>query len=296
MELRVMRYFLTLCREESISKAAESLYITQPTLSRQLAELEEELGTQLFIRGKRKITLTEDGMLFRRRAEEMLDFEDKVEREFRLRSENLSGVISIGAAETKAAEILPQAITSFRKKYPEVTFDIYSDIASHVKERIDGGTLDIGLLVEPGDIEKYDFFRLGIDDRCGILMNAASPLAEKETVTVKDLIGLPVLTNKRPSMRSFYRKALGEDYDKLNVAATFNLINNAALFALNNSGYIFTIEGTIANYENENLVFRPFYPEIKLSSFIVWKKYQPLSKAVKKFLEEISMLVEHNSL
>lgn len=294
MEFRVVRYFLTLAREENISKAAEALYITQPTLSRQLAELEEELGTKLFERGKRKITLTEDGLLFRRRAEEMVELEEKVEKEFRLRTDDLSGVISIGAAETKAAEILPIAITSFRKKYPNVSFDIHSDIASHVKDRLDRGTLDIGLLVEPGDIDKYDFMRLDINDRCGILMNSKSPLAAKESVTVKDLIGLPIIANKRPSVQSFYRNALGEDYDKLNVIATFNLINNAALFALKDMGYVFTIEGTLDNYKNDELCFRPFFPEISQSTFIIWKKYQPMTRAVRKFLEEISMLLEHN--
>ena len=279
MELRVLRYFLTLARENNISRAAEALFITQPTLSRQLAELEEELGVKLFERGKRKITLTEDGMLLRRRAEEMIELEDKVEREFRQRNDNLSGVISIGAAETKAVEILPKLITSFREKYPAVTFDIQSDIATSVKEGIDRGVLDIGL---------------GIDDRCGILMSTQSPLAQKEYVTVNDLVGLPVIANKRASVQSFYRSALGETYDKLNVIATHNLVNNAAHFARQNLGYVFTVEGTVNGNNNYGTCFRPFYPEIRQSTFIVWKKYQPLTRAVKKFTEEIAMLFGHD--
>lgn len=294
MELRVLRYFLTLAREENISRAAEALFITQPTLSRQLAELERELGVKLFERGKKKITLTEEGLLLRRRAEEMVDLENKVEREFRQIDENLSGVISIGAAETKAAEILPKLITSFREKYPSVTFDIQSDIATHVKEGLDRGLLDIGLLIEPGDIEKYNFIKLGIDDRCGILMSDRSPLAQKEFITVEDLVGLPVVANKRPSVQSFYRKALGETYDKLNVVATFNLINNAAHFARQNLGYVFTIESTITETSNYGTCFRPFYPELKQSSYIIWKKYQPQSRAVKKFTEKIIMLLGHS--
>lgn len=296
MELRVLRYFLALAREENISKAAESLYITQPTLSRQLAELEEELGATLFIRGKRKITLTEEGMLLRRRAEEMVELEIKTENEFRQRNENLSGTVSVGAAETRAAEIFPRAIESFRKKYPDVTFDIHSDIADHVKERLDRGVLDIGLLVEPGEIGKYEFMRLGIEDRCGILMSAKSPLAEKEYVTVEDLQGLPVVANKRASVRDFYRRALGEGVDRLNVIATFNLINNAALFALQDRGYVFTIEGTLANYKNDELAFRPFYPEISQPTFIIWKRYQPMSRPVSRFLEEIRMLIGHDGI
>ena len=296
MELRVLRYFLTLAREENISKAAEALYITQPTLSRQLAELEKELGAQLFIRGKRGITLTEEGMLLRRRAEEMAELEDKVQREFRERGEILSGNIAIGAAETNAAAILPDAIAKFRNKYPGVTFDMQTDTAERVKERIDRGLLDIGLLVEPGDIEKYEFMRLGIGDRCGVLMNADSPLAQNEYVTADDLARLPVVANRRAEVQSFYRNALGEAYNKLNVVATFNLINNAALFALKNLGYVITLEGTVRHYENPRLCFRPFRPEIQQSTFIIWKKYQPTTRAVRKFIEEISMLLPHDEV
>ena len=295
MELRVLRYFLTVAREENISRAAEALYITQPTLSRQLAELEEELGAPLFIRGKRKITLTEEGMLLRRRAEEIAELEAKTEAEFRRRSESLSGTVSIGAAETRAAEIFPRAIESFRQKYPDVTFDIYSDIADHIKERLDRGLLDIGLLIEPGEIGKYEFMRLGIEDRCGILMSAKCELARKEYVTAEDLIGLPVVANRRASVRDFYRQHLGEAFDRLNIVATFNLINNAALFALQNRGYVFTVEGTLQNYRNPELVFRPFYPEISQSTFLIWKKYQPMSRTVSRFLEELRMLTGHES-
>lgn len=295
MEIRVLRYFLALAHEENISKAAEALYITQPTLSRQLADLEKELGVKLFERGKRKITLTEDGMLLRRRAEEMVELDDKIQNEFGKDAEQLSGVVSIGSAETKAAEILPVAISRFRTKYPAVTFDIYSDIASHVKEKLDSGILDIGLLIEPADIDKYDFIPLNIQDKCGILMNSTSPLAKKDFITIDDLLGLPIIANKRPAVQTFYRNALGEKYDKLNIVATFNLINNAALFALQDLGYVFTIEGTIKNYENPNMCFRPFHPEICQNSYIVWKKYQPMSKTMKRFIEELSMLIEHNN-
>lgn len=294
MELRVLRYFLTLAREESVSRAAEALFITQPTLSRQLAELELELGVKLFERGKKNITLTEEGMLLRRRAEEMVELEDKVGREIRQSEDSLSGVISIGAAETKAAEILPSLVTSFREKYSAVTFDIQSDIASKVREGLDSGALDVGLLVEPGDIDKYSFVRLGIDDRCGILMSDKSPLAQKEYVTVDDLEGLPIIANKRRSVQSFYRNSLGEAYDKLNIIATFNLINNAAHFARQNLGYVFTIESTITEASGYGTCFRPFYPELKQSSYIIWKKYQPMNRAVKKFTEEITMLFGHN--
>ncbi|MDO4541361.1 MAG: LysR family transcriptional regulator [Bacillota bacterium] len=295
MELRTLRYFLTLAREENISRAAEALYITQPTLSRQLGDLEKELGVRLFERGKRKITLTPEGMLLRRRAEEMIELENKVEAEFRCHNEEISGVVSIGAAETAAAEILPKAITSFREKYPGVTFDIHSDIATHVKERLDRGVLDLGLLVEPGDIDKYDFLRLGINDRCGILMNVHSPLAQREYVEIEDLLGLPVICNKRAEVQSFYRIALGDTYDRLNKIATFNLINNAALFAKHDLGYVFTIEGVVSHFKADEVCFRPFKPEISQSTFIIWKKYQPQSPVVSKFIDEVAMLLGHKS-
>lgn len=258
----------------------------------QLIELEEELGVKLFERGKRKITLTEEGMLLRRRAEEMIALEDKLLDEFNSKTEDLGGVISIGAAEANAAAILPEAITSFRAKYPGVTFDLYSDIATHVKERLDRGILDLGLLIQPGDIEKYDFIKLDISDRCGVLMNAAAPLAEKEHITVDDLKGLPVLASGRSEVRELYRNTLGKAYDELNVAATFNLINNAALFALQNKAYVLTIDGAVKNYENEELKFVPFTPEIRQNSFIVWKKYQPQNRAVTAFIEHIRKMTQ----
>lgn len=292
MELRKLRYFMAMADEENISRAAQSLYITQPTLSRQLIELEEELGVKLFERGKRKITLTEEGMLLRRRAEEMIALEDKLLDEFNSKTEDLGGVISIGAAEANAAAILPEAITSFRAKYPGVTFDLYSDIATHVKERLDRGILDLGLLIQPGDIEKYDFIKLDISDRCGVLMNAVAPLAEKERITVDDLKGLPVLASGRSEVRELYRNTLGKAYDELNVAATFNLINNAALFALQNKAYVLTIDGAVKNYENEGLKFVPFTPEIRQNSFIVWKKYQPQNRAVTAFIEHIRKMTQ----
>ncbi len=294
MELRVLRYFLTLAREENISRAAEALYITQPTLSRQLAELEEELGVKLFERGKRKITLTEDGMLLRRRAEEMAELEEKVEREFRSRGENLAGTISIGAAESCAFDLIAVAIDRFRKKYPEVAFEIFSETADRTKERLDRGVLDLGLLIEPGDIEKYDFLRLGIADRCGVVMRVDCPLAQKEHITIEDLKDVPVLTNTRAEVRRFYRRELGEAYERLNVVASFNLIGNAAYFVARGLACAFTVEGSMAQYGDGKLCFRPFYPEISQQTFLVWKKYQPMSRAQHAFLDEVTMLSAHN--
>lgn len=293
MEFRLLRYFLAVVREGNISKAAEALFLTQPTLSRQLADLEYELGTSLFIRGKKQITLTEAGLMLKRRAEEILELQEKAESEIRQRDDRLSGRISIGAAEADCAGLLPGLITGFREKYPEVKFDIYSDTASVVKEKIDRGLLDIGLVIEPGTIEKYHFLPLGIRESCGILMNVSSPLAEKETVTVRDLIGLPVLISKREEVRNLYRNTLGEEFDKLNIVATHNLIGNAARFAEEKCGYIFTIHGCVRNFNPEIFCFRPFSPPVEQDSFLIWKKQQPVGQCLKKLIEEVSMLLKH---
>lgn len=296
MELKTLRYFLAVARYGGFTKAAENLYITQPTLSRQMAELETELGAQLFARGSRKIELTEAGVYLRRRAEEILALEAEIGCELGCRDGNLSGTIAIGAAETKAMETVVGAIASFRERYPLVTFDIVSETADSVTERLDRGMLDLGLLIEPGDIEKYDFLRLGIDDRCGVLMHAKAPLAAKDAVTADDLQGLPVLVGRRAAVRSFYRNALGEAYDKLNVVATFNLAGNAAIFARQGSGYVLTIEGAVAHFCDDEVVFRPFAPELRQQTFMVWKRYQPQSRAVKKFIWELSMLTGHSKV
>ncbi len=257
--------------------------------------MEEELGVRLFERGKRKIELTEEGVLLRRRAEEMTELADKTERELRERTERLAGVVSVGAAETVAAELLVRAVDSFRKKYPEVTFELDAGIADRIKERIDAGLLDLGLLIEPGDIAKYDFLRLGIDDRCGILMNAAAPLAQREFVTAEDLVGLSVVGPAREGIRQFYRNGLGEAFDRLNFIASFDLVNNAAWFARLNVGYVFTIEGTLRHFGSSELCFRPFCPELRQSTFLVWKKYQPVSRAVRAFIDEVAMLARHDN-
>lgn len=287
MEFRLLRYFLAVAREGTVSKAAETLFLTQPTLSRQLSDLEYELGTQLFIRGKKHIELTEAGMILRQRAEEILELQEKTVGEIQNRGKNLRGTVSVGAAETSAAEILPSLILNFQKKYPEVRFEIQSGVASFVKDKVDQGLLDLGLVLEPGNIDNYRFLRLGIEDRCGILMNVRSPLAKKQTVTVSDLIGRPVIANVRKEIQDFYRQRLGEDFDKLNIIAVFNLINNAAFFAERDDVYIFTIEGCVKNFDKTVFCFRPFEPEIRQESFLIWKKQEPRNRCLIRFLEEI---------
>lgn len=287
MDIRVLRYFLTVVREENISRAAKMLFITQPTLSRQLQELERELDTKLFIRGKAKITLTDSGILLRRRAEELVELADKTERELLAKDESVSGTVSIGCGESMAVKTLAELINTFSKQYPEVVFDLYTGAADHIKEQIDQGIIDIGLLMEPIEIEKYDYIRLRQTERWGILMRSDNPLCEKSSVTVSDIKDIPLIIPRRIGPQSVLRGWFGNDFDRLNIISTCNLIANSARLALLGTGSVITIEGSVDMYENRCLCFKPFYPELSNTSVLAWKKYQPFGQAATKFIEYI---------
>lgn len=285
MDIRVLRYFLTVVREENISRAADILFITQPTLSRQLQELEKELDTKLFIRGKNKITLTDSGMLLRRRAEELVELVDKTEREFLCKEKSLSGTISIGCGETLAVKVLSEIIAAFSKEYPEVCFELYTGAADYIKEKIDHGLLDVGLLLEPIEIEKYEYTRLKQTERWGIVFRSDHPLCEKDVVTVDDIKDIPLIFPRRVGSQSVLRGWFGDEFDNLHIVATGNLVANSARLVLQGVGSVITIEGSIDMYENPELCFRPFQPELESTSVLVWKKYQPVGQAVSKFVE-----------
>ena len=283
MELRVLRYYLTVAREENITRAAEILHITQPTLSRQMAELEEELNTRLFERTNRKITLTEAGMLLRRRAEELVSLADKTELEFKNSGEELTGLISIGSGVSAVvSENLPDLIQTYSKKYPHVCFELHTGTAAVIKDQLDKGLLDIGILMEPVEVEKYDFIRLSKKDVWGVLMPEDDPLAQKNSITSADLQNLPLIASWRIVEREA-KAWFGGNTDHLNVICTYDLIDNAALLVERRLGYAFVIEGALKNYPG--LVFRPLFPEVSNTSVLVWKKYQPSSGAVQKFIE-----------
>ena len=283
MELRVLRYYLTVAREENITRAAEILHITQPTLSRQMAELEAELNTRLFERTNRKIVLTEAGMLLRRRAEELVSLAEKTELEFKNSGEELSGLISIGSGVSAVvSENLPDLIQTYSNRYPHVRFELHTGTAAVIKDQLDKGLLDIGILMEPVEVEKYDFIRLPKKDVWGILMPEDDPLAQKNSITPADLQTLPLIVSWRIVEREA-RAWFGGDTDHLHVICTYDLIDNAALLVERRLGYAFVIEGALKNYSG--LVFRPLSPEISNTSVLVWKKYQPFSAAVQKFIE-----------
>lgn len=287
MEIRVLRYFLTVVREENITKASEALHITQPTLSRQLAQLEEEVGVKLLNRGTRKITLTNEGILLRRRAEEILQLVDKTEKELIEQEEQVEGKITVGCGEIESVQLLPELFESFHKKYPRVQFDLYTATADHVKEQMDKGLADVGLLLEPIDIEKYDFIRPDIKEHWVVLMRPEDPLAEKQSVSAKDLSELPLILPRRLRVQSELASWFGDYYKNLNVRFTSNLSTNAAIMVANGLAYSVVIEGAIPFWDSSKLIYRPLYPDLTATSVLAWKRNQPFSPATTKFIEHI---------
>ena len=283
MELRVLKYFLVVAREENITKAASLLHVTQPTLSRQLMQLEEELGVKLFHRGKYHIILTDDGILLRRRAQEIVDLAEKTEREFQ-RQEELSGEISIGAGESNSMTVLSRTMTVFRQKHPLVRFSIYSATADDIKDRLEKGLLDLGLLAEPVDIGRYEFIRMPKRDRWGLWVRYDDPLAQKETVGPKDLLGIPLLVSQRELVQKELAAWFGDSYEKLEIAATYNLILNAANMVRNHMGA--ALGFFIGNLADE-LRFVPLSPALETGTVLVWKRNQAFSPAATAFLNQI---------
>lgn len=284
MELRVLKYFLAVAREENITRAAALLHLTQPTLSRQLMQLEEELGVQLFHRSRYHIVLTDEGMLLRRRAQELVDLAEKTEREFACRETELMGEISIGAGETRSMSFLSRAMVSFRTLYPKVTFRIFSANADDVKERLDMGILDMGLLTEPVDVGKYAFCRMREKDLWGVLVRADSPLAAMEAVTPQDLEDVPLLISGREIVQRELASWFGERWEKLQIAATFNLVLNAANMVRCGVGTALCFN---LNTAFDDLRFLPLSPRMETGTVLVWKKDQILTPAVEAFHQHI---------
>lgn len=287
MDIRILRYFLTIAREESFSGAADFLHLTQPTLSRQIKELEEELGTTLLIRGNRNITLTESGMLLRKRAEEIINLVDKAEAELMEPEEAISGDIYIGSGETEAIRAIAKIAKKLQEDYPMVRYHLFSGNADDVKERLDNGLLDFGILIEPSDIKKYDFLRLPATDRWGLLMRKDSELASKATITPKDLWDIPLLCSAQSMVKDVLSGWIGKSMEDLNIVATYNLIYNASIMVEEGLGYALCLDKLVNTTGNSNLCFRPLSPVLEAHLDIVWKKYQVFSKAAKTFLDYI---------
>lgn len=287
MEIRVLQYFLAIAREESISGAAEYLHITQPTLSRQMKDLEDEFGKQLFIRGNRKITLTDDGMLLRKRAEEIINLVDKTQIEMNSSDNQLNGDIYIGGGETEGLHLITKIIKAMQNEHPQVKFHLYSGNAEDVSERLDKGLIDFGLVIKPANIYKYDYIDLPATDVWGVLMRKDSPLAKLDKITVNDIKNLPVICSRQALAENETKQWFGKDYDNLNIVSTYNLLYNASIMVQEGIGYAITIDKLINTSGDSPLCFRPLEPRSEVGLAFVWKKYQIFSKPAQQFLTMI---------
>lgn len=285
MEIRVLRYFLAIVREESITKAAELLHITQPTLSRQIAQMEEDMGVKLFDRGTRKIVLTNEGLLLRRRAEEILELVDKTERELAEQDEKVEGTVSIGCGDLAAVQMMPELIKKFRERYPAVNFDLYTATADHIKDRMDRGLTDIGLLLEPINMEKYDYIRLNREEQWVAVIPPDSPLAKLEYITPEDLRGMPLILPRRLNVQSELARWFGDEFEKLNVVFTSNLPSNSSIMVHHGLACSLIIQGSISFWDKEKIVYRPLSPRLTATSVLAWKRKQPFGLAAEKFIK-----------
>lgn len=286
MEIRVLRYFLEAAREESITRAAERLHISQPTLSKQLKDLEEELGQKLFTRTNYSIHITEAGMLLRKRAEDILDMVDKTASEFQSLDTDIGGDIHIGCAESDGIKYLAKCLNTLHEVNPGIRYHLHSGNTEDITERLDKGILDFAVIVQNVDLSKYNYLKLPCSDIWGIIMRQDSPLADKKAVQVEDLLDLPLICS-RQGMAVDYPKFFGEKVDSLNVVATFNLVYNAAILVREGLGYAFSFDKLVDTSPGSGLCFRPLSPALETDMYVIWKKYQMFSPAAKLLLEEM---------
>lgn len=284
MELRELKYFLAIANEESISKASQSLFVSQPNLSRQMQSLEKELGQQLFIRGTRKIVLTEAGRLLKKRAEDVVELIEKTKKEFISGDSEISGTVFIGGGESYAVKFIAQTAKRLQETHKNIKFSFFSGDTNDVVEKLDKGLLDFGILVEPAKIEKYDFIRLPFTDKWGVLMRKDSPLSTKDSVTKEDLVNKPLIFSKHSLNENIITDWLCSDRENLNIVATYNLIYNASLMVSEGMGYAIGLDNIINTSGDNNLCFRALIPAIETHLDIVWRKNTVFSKQAQLFL------------
>ncbi|MBY0064344.1 LysR family transcriptional regulator [Priestia aryabhattai] len=291
MEIRVLRYFLMVAREGNITKAADVLHVTQPTLSRQLKDLEQELGKKLFIRSSHSIILTDEGMLLRNRAEEIVNMVDKLEAEFSSMEETIGGDVYIGGGETEAMKHIARVAKDVQLRYPNIRYHLYSGNEEDITERLDKGLLDFGILIQPADISKYNYLNMPAKDVWGVVMRRDSPLALKESIQAADLLNAPLICSRQAMKQTFSKNEFsdwfGEDFHKLNIVTTYNLAYNAAIMVEEGVGYAITLDKIVNTSTTSNLCFRPLQPRLESGLNIVWKKHHVLSAAADAFLKEL---------
>lgn len=292
MELRILQYFLMVAREENITRAAKQLHMTQPTLSRQLMQLEDELGKPLFIRGKRKIELTDEGVLLRRRAEEILSLVNKTEQEITQSEEEMVGQIMIGTGIFSSSQaVLSQVIEEFHDEYPLVKFDIYVGNADLIKERVNQGLVDIGILLEPVDISKYNHLRIPLQEKWGIIVSKTNFLAHKPYVKKEDLKELPLFLTNREIVQNEISNWLKGDV-LLHSMFSYNFASAILPFIQDDQGAAITVEGAYQVLNQKNICFIPFYPELSTNTVFIWKKYTRLSPVIDRFIKKVQEYLE----
>lgn len=288
MDIRVLKYFLAVAREESITRAAEQLHMSQPPLSRQIKELEDELGKQLLVRGSRKVTLTEEGMILRRRAEEIINLLERTESEIVTASEDVSGWICIGGGETEGMRLIARVLRGMYSDYPNLRLHLVSGNAEEITAQLERGMLDFGLLLGTVDLADYDFIKLPVMDHWGVLMRSDEPLAAKPYIRPEDLLKLPLLCSAQHMTENEISGWMGGAYDKLRVIGEYNMLHNAALMVEEGVGSALCLDSVTCTCEGGPLCFRPLEPRLEVGMVLVWRKHHTLSKPARKFLERLT--------
>lgn len=286
MEIRVLRYFLEIARAGNMSRAAETLHVSQPTLSKQMKELELELGKKLFRRGSTSLSLTDEGMLLRKRAEDILDMVDKTTDEFKVLDDITGGEVHIGCAESHQIKYLAQAIKAFKKRYPLFHYHLTSGNTQQVTERLDRGLIDFAMIVEPPNLSKYNYLEIPETNVWGLVMKKSDALAKKERVCFEDLIGKELICSEQ-GMKFDIARWCGEKTDMLNLSGTVNLAYNGSVFVKEGLGYMLTFDRLVDTGVESELCFRPLEPLLETKMFMIWKKYQVFTPIAQLLLDDL---------
>ncbi|MGI6254738.1 MAG: LysR family transcriptional regulator [Acutalibacter sp.] len=289
MELRVLRYFVEAAKEKSMTTAAGKLHVTQPTLSKQIKELEEELGQKLFVRGNYHIRLTPEGEILYKRALDILDMVDLTALEFASMKEFHGGDLYLGCAESEGITLLAKAAKQLQEEYGNLRFHLYSGNAQTVCQRLDKGLLDFAVVVQNIDLSKYAYFQLPVTDTWGVLMRKDSPLGSKEGIPLEELRELPLIVSRQGATNEM-PDWLRQNYDRLHIVATYDLIFNASILVREGLGYALGFDKLVHTGEESALCFRPIVPEITSPMRLIWRKEQRLSKAAELFLEQVKSI------
>lgn len=290
MEIRVLRYFIEIAREGNMSRAAETLHVSQPTLSKQMKELEKELGKKLFKRGSTTLTLTDEGMLLRKRAEDILEMVDKTTDEFKALDNIMGGDVQIGCAESYLIKYLARAIGQLKADYPLLRYHLSSGNTEQVTEKLDKGLLDFAVIVEPPSLSKYNYIEIPGSDVWGLLMKRDNPLTKKKTIVVDDLLGLDLICSDQ-AIKVDIPRWCGEKVDMLNFTGTTNLFYNGSVFVKEGLGSMLTFDRLADTGADSGLCFRPLSPALETKMYVIWKKYQVFTPIANLLINELKNIL-----